>query len=162
MTATDDSARILVSLRKLVRFLRIATRRAEQRTGASAAQLFVLSQLAAAPAASLAELAERTMTDPSSVSTVVSRLVAGGLVSRRRARGDGRRVELALTPKGRAAVRRAPELAQTRLVAAIRAMPAAQRRALARSLDRLIAGAGIDKVPPRMLFEDEPPLSRRR
>src|SRR2546423_5112313 len=98
----DDAQHVFDSLRRLVRFLRLGAREAEEATGVSSAQLFVLHQLAGAPAASLAELAERTLTDQSSVSTVVARLVAHGLVARRKGTGDRRRVELALTARGRA------------------------------------------------------------
>src|SRR5258705_12597176 len=111
--ARGDAQRALESLRRLVRYLRLGARAAEQRTGASSAQLFVLQQLAEAPSASLADLAGRTLTDASSVSTVVARLVAQGLVARRRAAGDRRRVELALTPRGRALLVRAPALSQS-------------------------------------------------
>jgi DNA-binding MarR family transcriptional regulator len=62
----------MVSLRKIVRFLRLADRAAEAAVGLSAAQLFVLQTLASQPAASLAEVADRTLTDQSSVSTVVA------------------------------------------------------------------------------------------
>src|SRR5262249_19055685 len=126
--SSDETAEILASVRRLVRFLRVATRRAEQQTGASAAQLFVLSQLAASPASSMGELAARAFTDASSVSTVVARLVARGLVSRRRAAADRRRIELALTRRGRAMVARAPELAQTRIVDGLARLTPRERR----------------------------------
>jgi DNA-binding MarR family transcriptional regulator len=153
--AREDAAQVLDSLRRLIRFLRIATRRAEQRTGASAAQLFVLSQLAESEAASLAELSARTLTDASSVSTVVARLVRAGLVVRRRAAGERRRVELSLTARGRAQVARSPELAQTRILDALVSLPSARRRAVAAGLRTLITAIGADRMPPRMLFEDE-------
>ena len=159
--ARGDAVHVMESLRRLVRFLRVAARRAEQEAGVSAAQLFVLQQLAQAPARSLAELAARTLTDASSVSTVVSRLVEQGLVVRRRAADDRRRVELALTARGRTLVARSPELAQVRIVRAIRALPAGQRRALVASLGGLVAAIGADAGPARMLFEDEPRGRRR-
>ena len=95
--ATRDAAAVLEAVRRLVRFLRLAEADAQAATGLSAAQLFILRQLADQPASSLAELAERTLTDPSSVSSVVDRLVRRGLVRRHRPRSDARRVELRLT-----------------------------------------------------------------
>src|SRR5688572_19499188 len=151
-----DAAAVMESLRKLVRFLRLADRRAEGAAGISAAQLFVLRQLASAPAASLAELAARTLTDQSSVSTVVARLVDRGLVVRRPAAADRRRVELALTARGRRAAAKAPELAQVRIVDAIAAMSPARRAALVQTLGEFVRAIGADAVPARMLFEDEP------
>src|SRR5689334_12541357 len=89
-----DAEAVMHALRRLVRFLRLADRRAEGAAGISAAQMFVLRSLADAPASSLSELADRTLTDQSSVSTVVARLVETGLVVRRRGE-DRRRIELA-------------------------------------------------------------------
>jgi DNA-binding MarR family transcriptional regulator len=153
--ARDDAQEILDALRRLVRYLRLAARDAEEATGASAAQLFVLQQLAAAPAASLADLAARTLTDASSVSTVVARLVARGLVARKAAAGDRRRAELSLTARGRALIAQAPVLAQQRLITAIAQMSATERKATVRSLGSLVRAVGADTIEPRMLFEDE-------
>src|SRR5262245_64858968 len=75
------SREVLDSLRRIVQTLRESSRRAEQRLGISGAQLFVLEQLASGPSHSLNDLAARTFTHQSSVSTVVARLVEEGLVS---------------------------------------------------------------------------------
>jgi DNA-binding MarR family transcriptional regulator len=73
---------VLDSLRRIVQVLRESSRRAERQLGISGAQLFVLEKLAEAPSQSLNELAERTHTHQSSVSTVVARLVKRGPRSR--------------------------------------------------------------------------------
>src|SRR5690349_23944856 len=94
--------RSMNALRSIVRALRINTRAIELKMGISLAQLFVLQQLAERPASSLNELAERTATHQSSVSVVVRRLVERGLVSRTSSSSDRRRIEIAVTPAGRA------------------------------------------------------------
>jgi DNA-binding MarR family transcriptional regulator len=159
---SGESAAIMDALRRLVRFLRLGTRAAEARTGISSAQLFVLQRLESAPALSIAELAERTLTDPSSVSTVVAKLVARGMVSRRTSPEDRRRASIALTARGRQVLSRAPELAQVRLLEALESMPEAERSALGRTLVAWVHGAGADELEPRMLFEDEPAPRRAR
>lgn len=157
-----DAAAVLDALRRMVRFLRLADRHAEARHGLSAAQLFVLRSLEGSGVRSLGELAERTLTDQSSVSIVVTRLVARGLVARRPARDDRRRTELLLTPRGRAALARAPDVAQLKIVDAVTAMPAAARRRSIDALESLVRAVGADRVAPRMLFTDEPAPRRRR
>jgi DNA-binding MarR family transcriptional regulator len=158
--ARHDAAAVFDALRRLVRLLRLASRAAEARTGISGAQLFVAQRLAEAPASSMAELAERTLTDPSSVSTVVARLVERGLVERTPSAEDRRRVQISLTEEGRAAVANAPELAQIRILNAVERMPPSRRRALARALEDLVREAGADTLEPRMFFEDEPEAPR--
>src|ERR1700759_5720039 len=85
---------VLNSLRRIVRSLRLEWRNAEQRVGLSGAQLFVLQCLARQSPCSVNELAARTATDQSSVSVVVSRLVASGHVRRTPSKTDRRSVEL--------------------------------------------------------------------
>ena len=68
---------------------------------------------------------------------------------------DRRKQCLALTAKGRAAVGRAPKAVQQQLIAAITALPARDRRVLARSLEtvaRRVAPDIIARAP--MLFEE--------
>ena len=160
--ARDDSAAALVALRRVVRALRLADREVEDAAGVSVAQLFVMHQLAEAPALSIAKLAERALTDQSSVSTVVARLVERKLVVRKQARSDRRRVELRLTPRGEKLVLTAPAVPQNRLIAAISAMAPERRREIVRSLETLAAAIGAGSLQPRMLFEDEPPARRRK
>jgi len=150
------AAAALDALRRIVRYLRLADREVEQACGVSVAQLFVLRQLAEAPGLSLAGLAERTLTDQSSVSTVVARLVERGLIARRPSRRDRRRAELRLTAHGRRLALTAPRVPQAQIIDAIRAMTPARRVTLVRSLEGLAAAIGANAVPPRMLFEDEP------
>jgi DNA-binding MarR family transcriptional regulator len=139
----DDStvADVVDSLRAIIRELRRGGREAEQ-AGVHGAQLFAMQKLAEGPAASLGELARRTFTDPSSVSVVVTRLVERGLVTRTVDSDDRRRVLIALTPQGRAVVRRAPRAAQARLVAAAQALPERQLASLSSGLRALVRGLG--------------------
>src|SRR4029079_3144301 len=96
-----------------------AARDAEKTLGLSGAQMFVLQKLADAPGLSLNALAAQTHTHQSSVSTVVSRLVARGLVLRAAPTDDARRLELRVSAEGRRLVGRAPDAAQARLIQAI-------------------------------------------
>jgi len=152
-----ESASALAALRRIVRYLRLADREVEQACGLSVAQLFVLQALSEEPALSLAELADRTLTDQSSVSTVVARLVERKLIARQPSRVDRRRAELWLTPAGRRVVLTAPRVPQARMIATIDDMTAERRVELVRALEGLASAIGANAVPPRMLFEDEGP-----
>ena len=154
----------LDALRRIVQGLRMFSTRAERATGLSGAQLFVLQQLAEAPARSLKELAARTRTHQSSVSTVVTRLVSRGLVSRRRAAADNRRLLLQLTPAGRALLAKAPETAQSRIIAALEKMPQRRRVAQVQALRNLVEALGMAGAPPTLLLEpaDESRWRRQR
>jgi DNA-binding MarR family transcriptional regulator len=137
---SDTHIRAVVDgFREINRTLRLSARGAEQRLGVSGAQLFVLQQLAESPAESLGDLAARTFTHHSSVSTVVARLVERGLVVREVSREDGRRVRLAASGRGRALLHKAPEAAQAQLIAALRRLPHATLATLARAMTAVAA-----------------------
>ncbi|AUX20057.1 MarR family transcriptional regulator [Sorangium cellulosum] len=143
------------ALRAIVQRLRVASRACERQLGLSSAQLFVLQQLDQAAASSISDLARRTLTHQSSVSVVVTRLAERGLVTRRASPEDARRTEIALTPAGRALLRRAPRTVQAELVAAMDRLPAAERRGLARSLTALARAIGAGHEAPPLFFEGE-------
>jgi DNA-binding MarR family transcriptional regulator len=85
---------------------------------------------------------------------VVRRLSEAGHVRRVRSVTDARRIELRLTSAGRAAVRRAPALAQQSLISAVDQMDDFRRTALAQALTALIRQLGIAAAPPPMFFEE--------
>lgn len=151
----EDTIAVMDSLRAVVRALRISTRAVEKEIGISGAQLFVLQRLEDAPARSVNELAERTSTHQSSVSTVVSRLVERGLVTRAPSAEDGRRMEIAISDRGRGLLQKAPRTAQTSMQEALRRMDPAQVRTLAEGLQALVREGGFAEAPVPMFFEDD-------
>ena len=137
-SGTGEAALVVDSLRRLVYGLRVASHTAERELGVTGAQLFVLRELAGEPGISIRRLSERTLTDPSSVSVVVSRLVALGLVTQRRATNDARRSVLAVSRKGRSLLARAPEPYQVRLITALMRLSPARLRRLRLDLSTLV------------------------
>jgi len=152
-TARTDVAAAVDALRRLVQELRASSVAAERRGGLSGAQLFVLEQLAEAPAASLNELAARTLTHQSSVSVVVSRLVKRGLVERVADSTDARRRVIELTTAGRAILRSAPATFQAKLIGALEGLSAADRRMVARGLRLVVQRLGLGERPAPLFLE---------
>lgn len=148
-----DTQIALDGVRRIVHALHESSRWAEKHVGLSGAQLFVLQQLAEGGPASVNEVAARTHTHQSSVSTVVARLVDRGLVKRGRSAADGRRVQLSLTTTGRRLVDRTPGVAQERLARAIRQLPARRRQLLAATLSELADTLNLVGDAPAMFFE---------
>lgn len=157
-----DVRAVLDGVRRIVQSLRESSRWAEKYLGMTGAQLFVLQQLDEAPAQSLNDLAARTHTHQSSVSTIVARLVDQGFVTRTRSPRDGRTIELHLSSRGRKLVTRAPNAAQQRLIKGIRELPQAQRRGLATSLAALARAMDTADGEPAMFFEEHSSNRRRR
>jgi DNA-binding MarR family transcriptional regulator len=151
----DEIGRALVAIRRLVRTLRTTAASVERETGLSTAQTFVLQLLLEAPAESMNELAERTSTDQSSVSVVVSRLEAKGLVARLSSAADARRTQVVITDEGTALMRRKPPTVQERLTHALGALPRKSLAGLASELNTLVSLMGAGEEPATLIFEDD-------
>ena len=150
--AIEDALR---SLRRLVRTLRSSATGVERTTGLSTAQIFVLQLLDDAHADSMNALAERTMTDQSSVSVVVARLEARGLVRRHPSPLDGRRTAVSITELGRQALGGAPPTVQARLTNALRQLSPDDLRDFGRGLTQVVTLVGAADEPATLLFEDD-------
>lgn len=148
-----DVRAILDSLRRIVRDLR--------RPGAagpsplSPAQHFILHALREGESLSVNDVADRTYTHQSSVSVVVRTLVDRGHVVRKTSAADRRRAELTLTRAGRAALRRASETPQVRLLGGIAKLPPQSRKRLAATLSELVWAMGLHGERPEMFFSGE-------
>jgi DNA-binding MarR family transcriptional regulator len=101
------------------------------------------------------ELAARTSTDQSSVSVVVSRLEAKGLVARLASATDARRTQVVITPEGIALMQRRPPTVQARLTQALEALPSDSLLHLLTELNTLVALMGAEEEPATLIFEDD-------
>ena len=147
---------IMDSFRRIVHALR-SSHRAAGHLDLTGAQLFVLVALGSAAGGPIGvkELADKTRTDPSTVSVVVGRLVNRGLVKRVRSASDTRRVELSLTARGRAALRKTPTtVAQSKLADALGRLSKADAATMKRTLKHIVEMMGEADAPATMLFDD--------
>ncbi len=152
-TSQPDVARALNALRRMVRGLRSAAEGVERDLRISAAQLFVLSELAHVPDQSVKDLAAVTMTTHSTVSQVVAQLISKRLVTRTADAFDGRRSVLRVSRKGTDLLRKAPRAIQEDLIDGFATLRPAERRGLANGLERWLAASGLSAVPSTMLFD---------
>ena len=151
-----DVTSVMNSVRILFRGVRLNNVDVERQLGISLAQLFVLEQLAQHPGCSVNDLASLTGTHQSSVSVVVRKLTERGLAEKRTASDDARRVELSLTPEGRALLGRSPMTFQARLLAALQQLGTDRTRVLAETLTDWLRLCGVEDPSPPMFFEEEP------
>lgn len=162
LPAADDAERALDELRRLVQGLRTSSHAVEREIGISGAQLFVLRELAAEPGVSIRRVSERTLTDPSSVSTVVSRLVEAGLVTRARQASDARATRLEVSRKGAALLARAPEPYQARVIAALRALAPRRLREFRLALREVVDALELERGQAPLFFEGRPDEEKRK
>lgn len=145
----------------MVRGLRSAAESVERELRVSAAQLFVLSELAQVPDQSVKDLAAVTLTTHSTVSQVVGQLISKGLVTRTADESDARRGVLRLTRQGTTLLKKSPRAIQEDLIEGFNTLRPAERRGLANGLEKWLDASGLGGVPSTMLF-DKPILDRRK
>lgn len=158
--AGNEADLSLQELRRLVHGIKSASYSVERSCGVTGAQLFVLRELSSEPGASIRRLSERTLTDASSVSIIVARLTARGLVTRTVDEADRRRSALTLTKKGAQILLRAPEPYQVKLITVLRKLPPKDLRVLRTALSRLSDALGLEGEAP--LFFEEAKRTRRK
>lgn len=151
-TTGDEPELALQELRRLVHGIRSASYAVERTCGVTGAQLFVLRELSLEPGASIRRLSERTLTDPSSVSVIVARLAAQGLVAREIDDADRRRTTLTLTRRGARILTRAPEPYQGKLIDVLRRLPVDELGVLRRALSGMSDSLGSSGDAP-LFFE---------
>ncbi len=101
-------------------------------------QFVVLKAVAASDEPSQTTLVEKTGIDRSTLADIVRRLVAKGLLQRKRTRRDARMYAVRLTDKGLAALKSADPVARVTDERLLSALPPSQREAFIDALRRVI------------------------
>jgi MarR family transcriptional regulator, organic hydroperoxide resistance regulator len=130
---------VLRSFRVIYGSVRHQFREVERTCGVSGSQLWILHELNSAKGIGVSELAAKLAIHQSTCSQLVDKLVRAGLVTKDRQARDQRRVELAVSARGRRILARAPGPAEGVLTEAIAELAAKEVSNLYRSLRRVIA-----------------------
>jgi DNA-binding MarR family transcriptional regulator len=132
----DDS--ILRSLRRIVRGIDIYSHHLASRYSLTGPQLVCLRHLSKGGEMPAGDLAEGIVVSQPTVSGILDRLEARGLVRRTRDKQDRRRVLVALTAAGEALVRAAPTPLQQRFAERLAALPTVEQEDIDRGLRRVV------------------------
>jgi len=150
----EDTAAIVQALRRVVKALHTYSQDVRHTYGLTGPQLWALKTLEAEGPLAIGALAAALAVHQSSVSLLVNRLEAHGLVRRVRRAGDHRYVHIELTRRGAALAADAPEAAQGRLLHSLQQMPARDVAAIRRAVDRLVEAMEAADVPARFFFAE--------
>jgi DNA-binding MarR family transcriptional regulator len=135
--AKTEAAELLAALGAIRRLARRAVRSSADAGALPPARSELLRLAARRPGISVAEAAQELRLAPNSVSTMVSRLTADGLLTRGRVAADGRAVRLTVTDKGAARVGQWRDIRAEVAGHALERLPAADRRAIVAAVPAL-------------------------
>jgi len=135
MNSLEDE--VLVSLRRIIRATDIYSRRLSKETGLTTPQLVVIRAIAAMSEPTVSEIAAHVSLSLATVTTILNRLEASGLLRRERSSVDRRRINVSLTDQGRSLGSSAPDPLQDRFAQRFRALASWEQHQLVASLDRI-------------------------
>jgi DNA-binding MarR family transcriptional regulator len=136
MTTSIDT-QVLSALRRLIRATDLDSKQVARQTNLSTSQLLVLALLAEGPPQTVGGIGERVGLAQATVTSMVDRLEARGLVARQRSDSDRRQVHVTLTDAGRTLQDRAPTALQTRFLGNFSQLREWEKLAILASLQRL-------------------------
>ena len=108
MADINQEEQVLINLRKIIRATDLYSRRLSKQVGLTTPQLLILQAIRALGAVSISKLSTEVTLSQATVTTIIDRLEARGLVTRHRSTRDKRVVNATLTDAGEAMVIQAP------------------------------------------------------
>ncbi len=133
---TDD---VLMVLRRITRAIDLHSRSLVSRYGLTVPQLVMLKELQESGRMPVGELSRRIHLSAATVTSILGRLVARGLILRERSDEDRRVVLVAISDEGRQAVLDAPGLLQDRFTQEFEMLQSWEQSQLLSSLQRVAA-----------------------
>jgi DNA-binding MarR family transcriptional regulator len=133
---TDES---LIALRRILRATELYARDLAQAAGMTPAQLRVLQIVEERGGATPKALSSQMSVSQATVTTLVDKLVARGMVERKSSEIDRRQTNIVVTPRGVETLERAPDALQQRFVRAFTDLEDWEQAQLVSSLERVAA-----------------------
>lgn len=147
MDRTDKS---LIAIRRILRATELYGRELAKAAGLTAVQIRVLQIVAETGRATPKDISRRMGVSQATMTALIDRLAAKGMVERQRSAADGRQTNVVITDIGAKAVRDAPDPLQQRYVKQFEAMQDWEQSMIVAVLERVAAmldATGIDAAP---------------
>ncbi len=147
---TDRLEPALIALRQILRATEISSRALAKQCGLTPSQLILMQIIADASAATPSVLAREISLSQATVSALIDKLEARGLVRRRRDEADKRRVYVELTDLGAGTLQDAPDSLQQRFEKGFANLANWEQAFLVAALERtaaLLDAEDIDAAP---------------
>ena len=135
--AQDLTIPALRALRRILRASELGNRQLAAATGLTPSQLLVLQEIGERRETTPTELAAALQFGQATITNILDRLEAAGLVMRKRGETDKRRVYLTVAAAGERVIEEAPDMLQARFSERFAALPDWEQAMILAGLDRL-------------------------
>ncbi len=146
---------IMQSLRQIFRAIQDYSQEVSKEFGITGPQLWALKIISGEGPLSLGKLTKKMYLHPSTVSGVVDRLEKKRYVLRGRGQNDRRLVTVALNPKGRRLVEKAPNPIQGKMVHGLRKLEARKLNSIYSAIQKLVKIMAVQDVKATFFFDQE-------
>jgi len=156
LTPMPDSAnltlydRALVALRRIIRATDLQSKKLARETGLTLPQFMILQSLKDKNDATIGSIAQDINLTQATVTTIIDRMQARGIVSRHRNMKDARKVNVRITDSGRELLKRGPATLQDRFGERFAKLPDWEQHSMIATLQRvasLMDAEEIDAAP---------------
>lgn len=149
----DTIEQVLVAIRRIIRATDLRSKQLSRETGLTASQLVMLKTIKAAERLTAGQLATRISLSQATVTSILDRLEANGLVQRQRASEDRRRVHVVLTAAGEEVLKSAPRPLQETFIRQFRELPDWEQQRVLSSLQRVAHMMDADELDASPLLD---------
>ncbi|MBM9596367.1 MarR family winged helix-turn-helix transcriptional regulator [Roseitranquillus sediminis] len=136
MDRTDQS---LIAIRRILRSTQTYGRELARAAGLTPVQIRVLQIVAETGAATPKDISQRMRVSPPTMTSLLDRLAAKGMVERQKSEVDRRQKNVVITRAGRDAVHRAPDPLQQRYVSQFESLQDWEQAMIVAALERVAA-----------------------
>lgn len=147
---------ILVALRRITRAIDLHSKQLEKSAGLTVPQLLVLQALDEAHHLSVSDIARQVNLSQGTVTSVLERMAAKGMVDRVRDPDDRRRVRISLSEEGRRRLQASPDLLQESFMQRFGRLEPWEQKMLTAAVERIASmmdAQAVDASPILQLGE---------
>lgn len=144
---------IVSALRRIVRAIDLQSRRMVEECGLTGPQIVVLREAGRLSGSSISALARAVSLGQPTVSGILDRLEAQGLVRRKRSTQDRRSVYVSVTPQGARVLKKAPSLLQDRFRSELSRLDEWERTQILALLQRLASMMDAEAIEAAPMLE---------
>ena len=155
-------AEIIDDIRRIFQVLTEQSKKAENETGLTSSQLWVVKILKITSPMKVSDLAHHMYLHPATMVGLLDRLEAKGLVKRARSEQDRRVVHINLTDQGRDLEIHSPEVVQSLLVQGLERLIGQKLATISEGLAEVVGILGVKDVPPHLILSSEINSPKRR
>ena len=149
----DKIEEVLIALRRVIRATDLHSRQLIKTTGITTPQLLLLQSVNRGKSLTVSELANDISLSQATVTNILARLEKRGLLLRKRAEDDKRKVEVSLTSAGRDAIKDAPVPLQESFIQAFRTLETWEQGMIISSLQRIAAMMDAEDIAASPVLE---------